>query len=76
MILDPRGRKIRMPQTMTANAIIFVSDDGDTWQPLEPSSVPGWLKDPATMGYLIAGEILEGLECGKIYKAETIDAVH
>lgn len=73
MILNANGRKIDMPKTKTAKAVIFVSEDGDTWQPVKPYNVPDWLKDPAAMGHMMAGELLEDLNAQKIYKAEIAD---
>lgn len=38
--------------------IIYVSPNGrDEWKPVLPVDVPGWLKDPDTLGELVAGEM-------------------
>lgn len=72
MLLDANGRKIPARQ-MTANAVIFVSTDGDNWSPVKPYNVPKALKDPEAMGYLMAGEIIE-LADGDLYKAQKVAA--
>ena len=62
----------------TANLIIYASVNGrDTWHPLLPDEVPEWLKEPDTMGYLVAGEMAfkpsEGDSGSLWYRAEKVD---
>ena len=40
-----------------ATLVIYVSPNGrDNWVPVEPGAVPAWLRVPAIMGRLVAGE--------------------
>lgn len=72
MILDARGRKISIPTESTAKAVVFVSDDGESWSPEKSYNLPDWVKEPDAMGYMLSGEILSIDDTGPYYKAERI----
>lgn len=42
---------------MEALVVVYESDNGrDDWRPIKPDKVPEFVKDPDTMGRLLAGE--------------------
>lgn len=46
-----------MTTIQQAVLVIYVSRNGrDGWLPVEPAAVPEWVKSPAVMGRLVAGE--------------------
>lgn len=58
-----------------AHLVIFASVNGrDGWHPLAPAEVPAWVKDPETMGRLVAGEMCmdtaQGDQGSSWYRAE------
>lgn len=60
-----------------AMLVIYASPNGrDHWRPVPPSEVPAWLKDPAYMGRLVAGEAAmkadEGRNGSEWYRAERV----
>ena len=40
-----------------ANLVILCSEDGKIWHPLKPDEVPAWVKEPAIVGRMVAGEM-------------------
>lgn len=70
MIVDARGRPIG--RTKTAQAVIFLSVDLESWEPIKPHKVPTELRDRDVMGHLIAGEIVCLSEEGPYYRAEAV----
>lgn len=59
----------------TANLIIYASKNGrDGWEPVLPDSVPEWVKDPDTLGRMVAGDMAfkpnEGDKGSMWYRAE------
>lgn len=73
MILDSQGKPIQ--RQMTAQAVIFVSDDGEVWEPLKPYNVPDWLKDNDVMGYMLNGEVVSLENTGPFYCAEALSGL-
>ena len=58
MIVDANGKKFR-PAQRDAKAIVFVSSDGEWWEPVMPYNVPECIKAPDIMAAMLAGEIIE-----------------
>ncbi|WP_027854692.1 hypothetical protein [Marinobacterium litorale] len=75
MILQANGKPIPYKTIETAaQAVVFISTDGNHWAPVAPDDVPDSLKHPDNMGLMMAGEILE-LANGCLYKAEKVSDV-
>lgn len=70
MILQANGQKYPT-QTMTAKAVIFVSDDGSMWNPMKPEEIPDYINDPGIINCLMHGEVIE-VE-NRFYIAEKMD---
>ncbi|GAA0586692.1 hypothetical protein ACFQH5_20240 [Halomonas salifodinae] len=68
-LFDARGRKMR-PATATAKAVVFVSEDGESWTPVMAYNVPESIKALDAMSWMLQGEILETAG-GKLYRAES-----
>ena len=81
MILDARGKKISIRESMKASrknlqarAVVFISPDLENWSPVHYSSVPERIKDDKrVMGALMRGEIVSlNNDSGPYYIAEPI----
>ena len=73
MLVDVNGKPLR--KTNAADAVIFVSEDGEDWMPMEPKLVPSWVKSHDVMGDMMQGGIVscgEHPDEGPYYCAGTI----
>ena len=53
--------------------IVLASESGvDNWKAVPPESIPEWIKDPQTMGYLVAGDMAQA-DNGEWYRAHKIE---
>jgi hypothetical protein len=68
MIVDAKARKFRHKES-TASAVVFVSGDGEWWEPVMPYNVPECIKSPDIMAAMLAGEVIETTQ-RKYYMAE------
>ena len=59
MILDATGRKIKAPRQKETQAVVFVSTDGETWEPVMAYDVPECVKAPDVMAMMLNGEVIE-----------------
>ena len=69
MIIDKYGRKFKTAKTAEAKAIVFVSPDGEYWEPVMPDNLPECVKAPDIMAAMLSGEIIETTQ-RKYYMAE------
>lgn len=53
-----------------ANLVILRSTDCRRWKPVLPKDVPAWLKEPETVGRLVAGEMARRRKGKTWYRAE------
>ena len=59
MILDASGRKIKAARQVETKAVVFVSTDGEIWEPVMAYDVPECVKAPDVMAMMLAGEVIE-----------------
>ena len=72
MIVDHTGRPIKKT-TATAQAVVFVSDDCENWEPVRGYNVPGWVREPDVMAELLNdGAVVFISEDGPFYRAERL----
>ncbi|MCA9340177.1 MAG: hypothetical protein KDA17_04660 [Candidatus Saccharibacteria bacterium] len=72
-ILDAKGSPIKTrTTTTTASAVVFVSDDAQSWQPVKAFNVPDWVKEPDVMSDMLTGVIVSLEEAGPFYKAKRV----
>ena len=71
MIVGTDGKPLK--QIRHANAVVFISQDLETWQPVKPFNVPKWVQDDDVMAYMMNGEVVCQNEVAPFYKAQVLE---
>lgn len=73
MLIGTDGKPLN--RTHQARAVVYESQDLESWTPMKPYNVPEWVQDDDIMGYLLSGEIVCQDERAPFYRAERIPEV-
>lgn len=71
-LLDATGRPIKAANT-SAQAVVLVSEDGESWEPLHGYNVPDWVRDPLVMADMLEGAVVALADAGPYYCAERLN---
>lgn len=74
-ILNAQGKPIMAATTATASAVVFVSSDGESWDPVQAYNVPEWVKSPDVMNDMLSGFAVSEDECAPYYKAKRVESI-